>query len=139
METDIESFADLREQIVGMDTWIDTPYGRKLMLYADYTASGRCLRSVEKEIRALQSSYANTHTEDDFTGREMSRQFHDALNTIKAAVRADDDYSVIACGSGATAAIEKLQQLLGVFLPPATAVQMFDPPPGVRRQNLSDT
>lgn len=131
METDIESFADLREQIVGMDTWIDTPYGRKLMLYADYTASGRCLRSVEKEIRALQSSYANTHTEDDFTGREMSRQFHDALNTIKAAVRADDDYSVIACGSGATAAIEKLQQLLGVFLPPATAAQMFDPPPGI--------
>jgi hypothetical protein len=34
---------ELRRQIIGIDTFIQTPFGERLMLYADYTASGRSL------------------------------------------------------------------------------------------------
>jgi hypothetical protein len=78
------SFDFLRRQIVGIDSAFDTPFGRRLMVYCDYTASGRCLIFVERYLQTLQRSYANTHTEDDVTGRSMSRLLHEAEAMIKA-------------------------------------------------------
>src|SRR5512135_98860 len=114
------SFDFLRSQIVGIDSAFDTPFGRRLMVYCDYTASGRCLHFVERYLQNLQRIYANTHTEDDLTGRSMSRLLHEAERTIKAAVNAGPSGRIVACGTGATGAIDKLQQILGVLLPPAT-------------------
>ena len=114
------SFDFLRRQIVGIDSAFDTPFGRRLMVYCDYTASGRCLIFVERYLQTLQRSYANTHTEDDVTGRSMSRLLHEAEAMIKAAVNAGPQGRIVACGTGATGAIDKLQQILGVALPPAT-------------------
>ncbi len=114
------SFEFLRSQIVGIDSTFDTPFGRRLMLYCDYTASGRCLAFVERYLQNLQRVYANTHTEDDLTGRSMSRLLHEAERAIKHAVNAGPAGRIIACGTGATGAIDKLQQILGVSLPPAT-------------------
>lgn len=114
------SFGRLRDQIVGIDSAFDTPFGRRLMVYCDYTASGRCLIFVEKYLQSLQRVYANTHTEDDLTGRSMSRLLHEAERMIKRAVNAGPHGRIIACGTGATGAIDKLQQILGISLPPAT-------------------
>ena len=114
------NFDFLRRQIVGIDSAFDTPFGRRLMVYCDYTASGRCLIFVERYLQTLQRVYANTHTEDDLTGRSMSRLLHEAELTIKRAVNAGPNGRIIACGTGATGAIDKLQQILGVSLPPAT-------------------
>jgi selenocysteine lyase/cysteine desulfurase len=114
------SFEYLRRQIVGIDSAFDTPFGRRLMVYCDYTASGRCLVFVERYLQTLQRIYANTHTEDDLTGRSMSRLLHEAEQTIKRAVNAGPQGRIVACGTGATGAIDKLQQILGVALPPAT-------------------
>jgi selenocysteine lyase/cysteine desulfurase len=114
------SFEFLRRQIVGIDSAFDTPFGRRLMVYCDYTASGRCLVFVERYLQTLQRVYANTHTEDDLTGRSMSRLLHQAEAAIKRSVNAGPQGRIVACGTGATGAIDKLQQILGVFLPPAT-------------------
>ncbi|MCE3284729.1 MAG: aminotransferase class V-fold PLP-dependent enzyme, partial [Steroidobacteraceae bacterium] len=114
------TFEFLRSQIVGIDSSFDTPFGRRLMVYCDYTASGRCLAFVERYLQNLQRIYANTHTEDDLTGRSMSRLLHEAERTIKDAVNAGPQGRIVACGTGATGAIDKLQQILGVALPPAT-------------------
>jgi selenocysteine lyase/cysteine desulfurase len=114
------TFEFLRSQIVGIDATFDTPFGRRLMVYCDYTASGRCLAFVERYLQNLQRVYANTHTEDDLTGRSMSRLLHEAERTIKDAVNAGPHGRIVACGTGATGAIDKLQQILGVALPPAT-------------------
>ena len=70
--------AFLRNQIVGVDSTFETPFGQRLMVYCDYTASGRCLRFVESYLQSLQRVYANTHTEDDITGRSMSQLLHEA-------------------------------------------------------------
>jgi selenocysteine lyase/cysteine desulfurase len=114
------SFEYLRSQIVGIDATFETPFGRRLMVYCDYTASGRCLAFVERYLQNLQRIYANTHTEDDLTGRNMSWLLHEAERTIKDAVNAGPGGRIVACGTGATGAIDKLQQILGVSLPPAT-------------------
>ncbi|MDJ0939862.1 MAG: aminotransferase class V-fold PLP-dependent enzyme [Woeseiaceae bacterium] len=118
--------AYLRQQIVGVDSTFKTPFGERLMVYCDYTASGRCLRFVESYIQSLQRVYANTHTEDDITGRSMTQLLHEAEMAIKDSVNAGDSGRIIACGTGATGAIDKLQQIVGVALAPATRNNLED-------------
>ena len=115
----------LRADILGVDATFSTPYGERLMVYCDYTASGRCLKFVEDYLQSLQKIYANTHTEDDITGRSMSQLLHEAETSIKQSVNAGPLGRLIACGTGATGAIDKLQQILGVALPPATRETLY--------------
>jgi len=114
----------LRQQIVGVDSTFRTPFGERLMVYCDYTASGRCLRFVESYLQSLQRVYANTHTEDDITGRSMTQLLHEAEEVIKTSVNAGPSGRIIACGTGATGAIDKLQQIIGVALAPASRMNI---------------
>ena len=113
-------FDFLRRELIGADARIQTPFGERLMMYADYTASGRCLCFVENYLRQLQRIYANSHTEDDISGRSMTQLLREAEESIKRSVHAGDSGRIICVGSGTTGAIDKLQQLIGVALPPAT-------------------
>jgi selenocysteine lyase/cysteine desulfurase len=113
-------FQYLRNQIVGVDSSIDTPFGKRLMVYCDFTASGRCLKFIEHYLMRLQRHYANTHTEDDVTGRNMTQLLCQAEKLIKDAVNAGPNGRIIACGHGCTGAIDKFQQLVGVALTPVT-------------------
>ncbi|MGJ8662053.1 MAG: aminotransferase class V-fold PLP-dependent enzyme [Marinicella sp.] len=114
----------LRQAIIGVDAPFCTPFGQRLMTYCDYTASGRTLTFIEKYLMKLQRHYANTHTEDDMTGRSMTRLLHDAEKRIKDSLGANDDDRIICTGTGATGAINKIQQILGTYLPPATRAQI---------------
>ncbi len=116
----IESLEWLRADIIGRNIPIPTPYGTRPLVYADYTASGRGLRSVESHIRSILQYYANTHTEDDFTGWTMTALLHDAEHAIKRAVNAGPKGKIIFTESGTTGGIAKLLQILGVYWPPAT-------------------
>lgn len=40
----------VRSQIIGADTDFESPFGKRLVTYADHTASGRCLRYIEDFI-----------------------------------------------------------------------------------------
>ncbi len=110
----------LRSQIIGGDAGIDTPFGRRRLLYADYTASGRALAFVEEAVARLLPIYANTHTEDDVTGRTMTTLLHEAEARIKQRVNAGPGGRVVGTGTGATGAIARMQQIIGVALPPAS-------------------
>ena len=127
--------AYLRDQIVGVDSTFETPFGQRLMESWDDTASGRCLRFVESYLQSLQRVYANTHTEDDITGRSMSQLLHEAEEAIKESVNAGPQGRIIACGTGATGAIDKLQQIIGVSLAPATRRNLDEI---VARSDISD-
>ena len=113
-------FDYLRRELIGADAPIQTPYGERLMMYADYTASGRCLCFVENYLRQLQRIYANSHTEDDISGRSMTQLLREAEASIKRSVNAGESGRIICAGNGATGAIDKLQQIIGVSLPPVT-------------------
>ena len=59
----------------------------------------------------------NTHTEASYTGLQTTVLREQARSIIKRAVSANDDHKLIFCGSGATAAIHKLIDMLNLRLP----------------------
>lgn len=77
-------------------------------VYADYTASGRCLRYIEDYAQEIAAFYANPHTDDDETGRRTNELLYDAERRIKQMLNAGPRGCLIACGNGATAAIMRL-------------------------------
>jgi selenocysteine lyase/cysteine desulfurase len=117
-------FDFLRRQVVGADAPIATSFGERLMVYADYTASGRCLTLIERYLRNLQRIYANSHTEDDISGRSMTHLLEEAEQAIKRSVNAGPHGRIVPVGSGATGAIDKFQQIIGVMLAPATRLHL---------------
>lgn len=116
----IDNLAWLRDDIIGRNILFATPFGQRPLVYADYTASGRGLKSLENYIQIILQYYANTHTEDDFTGKTMTSLLHDAERIIKRCVNAGEKGRIIFTESGTTGGITKLMQILGVYWPPAT-------------------
>jgi len=115
----------VRRQVIGSDLLFETPFGLRNMFYADYTASGRGLHFVEEKLLRIQHSYANTHTEDDYSGKYMTRLFHQAQARIKEMVNAGDRGKVFPVGSGSTGALKKLQEIIGVYIPPLTRERLY--------------
>ena len=115
------SFSNLRSEVIGIDETFVSPFGKRLITYADFTASGRALRFIENYLtREILPYYGNTHTEDVYTGLFMTKALAEAEALIKRQVRAGENGKIIACGNGSTGAINKFQQLIGIFIPPAT-------------------
>ena len=108
----------IRDGVIGDRRGIQTPFGTKPLVYADYTASGRSLDFVEDLIRdQVLPLYANTHSESSYTGAQTTALREQARTIIRRAVGGSDDDQVIFCGAGATAAINKLIDILNLRLP----------------------
>ncbi|GJN06761.1 hypothetical protein PR202_ga24517 [Eleusine coracana subsp. coracana] len=108
----------VRSQLVGRGAEFETPFGRRALVYADHTASGRSLRYIEDYIlKHVLPFYGNTHTEDSYVGSRTTRTAHKAARYIKRCVGAGPDDALIFCGSGATSAIKRLQEVMGVACP----------------------
>ncbi len=105
----------LRKGLIGEGIEFATPFGRKNLIYADYTASGRALCQVEDFIQEqVLPYYANSHTEASHCGAVMTRMREEARTAIARITNAGDDCSVIFSGSGATSAINRTVALCGV-------------------------
>lgn len=110
-----EYFKPFRESIIGVNQEFESPYGRKKIIYADWTASGRLYRPIEEKLLNDIGPYvANTHTETSITGSTMTLAYHDARNIIKNHVNASKEDVLITVGTGMTGAINKFQRILGL-------------------------
>lgn len=108
----------IRESVIGNDEVVDGPFGQRPVIYADYTASGRSLSFIEDYIRSVVLPlYANTHTESSGTGLQTSRFRDEARAIIAECVGASEQHAVLFCGSGTTAAIDRLISVLGLRIP----------------------
>jgi selenocysteine lyase/cysteine desulfurase len=111
-------FSSFRRNIVGHEQYFDSPFGSKQIIYADWTASGRAYRPIEECIqKEIMPFAANTHTETTITGTLMSKAYEEAKVIVKNHVNANSDDALIFCGSGMTAAVNKLQRILGLRVP----------------------
>ena len=108
----------IRASVIGDDEAVAGPFGVRRVTYADYTASGRALAFIEDYLRAaVLPLYANTHTESSGTGLQTTRFREEARRIIRDAVGGSDDHAVIFCGSGMTAAVNKLVDVLNLRIP----------------------
>jgi selenocysteine lyase/cysteine desulfurase len=114
-----ETWGRIRSAIIGRDALIETPFGRRRLTYADHTASGRGVDIIERRIQDALVLYGNTHTEDDATGIITSQRLRSAEATIRRLVNAGPEHKLVPVGAGTTAAVHLLQQILGVYMPPA--------------------
>jgi selenocysteine lyase/cysteine desulfurase len=110
----------IRGEIIGNNSLYDTPFGKRNLFYADYTASGRSLKFIEDQLLEIEKSYANTHTTDDYTGEYLTQLLHLSEKKIKDCVNAGSEYKIICIGSGSTGALKRLQEIIGVYIPPHT-------------------
>lgn len=104
----------IRKSELGRPAFIETPFGQRLMCYADLTATGRHLAFVESWIDRVRPLYANTHTAVSSTGRIMTHLREQARDIVARSVNAGRDDVVLFVGAGATAAVNKLVGLLGL-------------------------
>lgn len=116
-----ETITFMRSNIEGRYNLIEGPFGSRLRVYMDYTASGQELRLSEKVFAAVAENYANTHSESSHGGRQMTALFEGAETSILRSMKADKKtHTVLAAGTGATGAIELVQKILGTYIPPKT-------------------
>ena len=108
-------FQPFRENVVGYNTSIQTPYGEKPLVYADWIASGRLYHPIEEKMTGTFGPLVgNTHTETNVTGTTMTLAYEHARKVIKTHVNANLDEDVLVLtGSGMTGAINKLIRILG--------------------------
>lgn len=108
-------FQQFRTNIIGLDQTFESPYGKKRIIYTDWTASGRLYRPIEtKIIEEFGPFVANTHTETSITGAAMTVAYHKAREIIKKHVNANTDDVLITYGTGMTGVVNKFQRILGL-------------------------
>jgi selenocysteine lyase/cysteine desulfurase len=117
--SELEKYFDqYRKDIIGIDAEIETPYGTKKLIYADWVASGRLYKPIEERLLDdIAPMIGNTHSESTSTGKAMTDAYHMAQKIVKRHVNASDDDILIFAGTGMTSAIAKLQRILGLKVP----------------------
>jgi len=111
-------FAKFRKNIIGIDQEFESLYGKQKIVYADWVASGRLYRPVEKTL--LNNFYpfvGNTHSESSETGASMTKAYNEAKKYIKNHVNAGSNDVIMFAGFGMTSVINKFQRLLGLHCP----------------------
>ncbi|KAL5713936.1 hypothetical protein ACHQM5_015967 [Ranunculus cassubicifolius] len=108
----------LRSQIIGYEIKFSTPFGNRRLTYADHTASARSLNHIESFIlENVLPFYGNTHTDDSFVGHRTTKMVHEATDYIKRCLGGGANDAILFCGSGTTAAIKRLQEVMGIAVP----------------------
>lgn len=111
-------FNKFRVNTIGYNKDLETPFGKKPLVYADWIASGRLYKPIEdKIINEIGPLVANTHSESSDTGLIMTNIYKLSHKLIKKHVNASDDDVIITSGFGMTSVVNKLQRIMGLRIP----------------------
>ena len=91
------------------------------MRYFDYTASGLAYAPIERKIAKYLKTYANTHSESASNALKTQKRYEKARQSLKDLLGLDERFYLISAGCGATGAIKKFQEIMGLYLPPMSA------------------
>ena len=100
---------------IGNDVTFNSPFGKKSVVYCDYTASGRGLYEIEKFIsNQILPFYANIHSSCGYLAEQSSAFRNEAKSIVRRYCNTDENNSIIFTGQGTTGAIHKLIKLLNL-------------------------
>lgn len=89
--------------------------------YFDYTASGLGYSGIEDEILRVLKTYANTHSEAGMSVKITTKYYENARKKLKDLLGVDENYYLLPAGFGASEAIKKFQEIMGIYIPPMSA------------------
>ncbi|MGN7812087.1 aminotransferase class V-fold PLP-dependent enzyme [Flavobacterium sp. 22076] len=108
-------FSEFRENTIGVNHSFESIYGPQNVLYADWIASGRLYFPIEDiMLRKIGPMIANTHSFSSQTGKASTYAYQHARELIKKHVNANESDCLVATGTGMTAALNKLQRIMGL-------------------------
>ena len=108
-------FSKFRENTVGVDHNFKSMYGKQKLLYADWVASGRLYAPIEDiMLNKIGPMIANTHSFSSQTGKVSTYAYQYARDIIKKSVNANASDVLVTTGTGMTAALSKLQRIIGL-------------------------
>jgi len=100
---------------IGNDVTFNSPFGKKSIVYSDFTASGRGLFEIEKFIsNQILPFYANVHSSCGYLAEQSSAFRNEAKSIVRRYCDTDENNSIIFTGQGTTGAIHKLIKLLNL-------------------------
>ncbi len=99
---------------------------KKGVRYFDYTASGLAYAPIERKIAKYLKTYANTHSESASNALKTQKRYEKARQSLKDALGLDERFYLISAGCGATGAIKKFEEIMGLYLPPMSANRLGD-------------
>ena len=100
---------------IGNYVTFNSPFGKKSVIYSDFTASGRGLYEIEKFISSqILPFYANVHSLCGYLTEQSSAFRNEAKSIVRRYCNADENNSIIFTGQGTTGAIHKLIKLLNL-------------------------
>ena len=100
---------------IGNDVTFNSPYGKKSVVYADFTASGRGLYEIENFIsNQILPFYANIHSSCGYLAEQSTAFRNEAKSIVRRYCNTDENNSIIFTGQGTTGAIHKLIRLLNL-------------------------
>ena len=94
--------------------------GKNKKEYFDYTASGLAFRQIENRIFDVLETYANTHSKESSNADTTTNYYEMARANLAKSLAITDEFAILPSGCGTTAAIKHFQELLGLYIPPAT-------------------
>lgn len=94
--------------------------GKNKKEYFDYTATGLAFRQIENRIHDVLETYANTHSKESSNADTTSSYYQMARKNLAKSLELNDEFAILPNGCGTTAAIKHFQELLGLYIPPAT-------------------
>ena len=103
----------LSSDVVGCGAVLDSPFGARPVVYADWTASGRAVAHVERFLlHEVLPFYANTHSTAAYSGLQTSLYRREARDLIAQECGAGKDDALLFAGSGCSGAVALLLALL---------------------------
>ncbi|MCD0465177.1 aminotransferase class V-fold PLP-dependent enzyme [Flavobacterium sp. ENC] len=109
-------FSKFRANTIGVDHRFKSVYGKQNLLYADWVASGRLYAPIEDiMLTKIGPMIANTHSFSSQTGKASTYAYQYAREIIKKSVNANETDVLVTTGTGMTAALSKLQRIMGLL------------------------